>query len=657
MNIKEAHPKVSPRILFVEDEPVHYKLAVNILKHEHITFEPLLVERYVDFVSILQNWKPDLVVTDYMLPDGNGKDVLLFCKSYNADLPVIILTGAISEEVAVECMRMGASNYVLKNNLIRLPFSITDALQRKEAQIGETIALQNLKERELILKSITDSAGDGIIMIDNQGNISFWNPAAEQIFGYFKEEAIGKNLHTLIVPERFRDKHFKFFPEFQKTGKGDAVNKTLELYGLHKNGDEIVVSLTLSAVKIHDQWNAVGLIRDISEQKRIELELINAKETAEASDKLKTAFINNISHEVRTPLNGILGFSELIMQDENTSEEREQFRSMIQISSARLLNTITSYMDIALLMSGTMQLNIKPFLLNGLMKALYDLFKPVANVRNLGFSIIVPSETMDLEIISDKELHFKLLSHLLDNAVKFTHTGAVIFGYKVREMTVEFFVTDTGIGIEPEFQSKVFDNFRQFETTTTRDYEGSGLGLSITRGIVKLLGGSIQVDSRVGGGSTFRVTIPYHSMNQKNHENEPDKSDGQHLKRPVILLVEDDLANFSLQEKIIRKAGCNVIPASNGQEAVDQIDKNSSISAVIMDLKMPIMDGYEATRRIKKLRPDLPVIAVTAFAMTGDEQKALEAGCDQYLSKPIMEIDLVKILGKLQIQTSSKSNR
>lgn len=654
MNKKEAYPMVSPRILFVEDEKVHYKLAVNILKHEHISFVPFLVENYRDFVAILKDYKPDLVVTDYMLPDGNGKDVLLFCKAYDPDLPVIILTGAISEEVAVECMRIGAANYVLKNNLIRLPFSITDALQRKVARIGETNALQNLKERELILKSITDSAGDGIIMIDNQGHISFWNPAAEQIFGYSKEEAIGKNLHTLIVPERLRDEHFKFFPVFQRTGTGNAVNKTLELCGLHKNGDEIDISLTLSAVKIHDQWNAVGIIRDIREQKRIERELIHAKETAEASDKLKTAFINNISHEVRTPLNGILGFSELIMQEDTTSEEREQFRSMIQISSARLLNTITSYMDIALLMSGTMQLNNKPFLLNGLIKSLFDLFKPVANVRNLGFSMIVPSEVMDVEIISDKELHFKLLSHLLDNAVKFTHSGAVIFGYKIQGKAAEFFVTDTGIGIEPEFQSKVFDNFRQFETTTTRDYEGSGLGLSITRGIVELLGGSIQLDSRVGGGSTFRVMIPYQTLSTKNTENELDTSDGICAKKPVILLVEDDLANFSLQEKIIRKAGYNVIPASNGREALDQIEKNSSISAVIMDLKMPVMDGYEATRRIKKTRPGLPVIAVTAFAMTGDENKALEAGCDHYLAKPIMETDLVKVLSKLHIQPLKK---
>jgi CheY-like chemotaxis protein len=232
--------------------------------------------------------------------------------------------------------------------------------------------------------------------------------------------------------------------------------------------------------------------------------------------------------------------------------------------------------------------------------------------------------------------------------VKFTHSGAVIFGYKIQGKTIEYFVTDTGIGIEPEFQAKVFDNFRQFETATTRDYEGSGLGLSISRGIVELLNGSIQVDSRVGGGSTFRIMIPYLSIHTKSIEPESDTSDDTTPKKMVILLVEDDLANFSLQEKIIRKAGYLVIPASNGQEAIDQIENNPSIAAVIMDLKMPVMDGYEATRRIKTRRPGLPVIAVTAFAMTGDEQKALEAGCDQYLAKPIMESDLVKILGKLR---------
>jgi PAS domain S-box-containing protein len=635
------------KILFIEDEPIHYKLALNILLYEGLKIIPCHIEKKEDVEIQLSEFRPDLIITDFMMPDFSGMDVLTIAKNFDSHIPVIILTGAISEEVAVECMRMGASNYVLKNNLIRLPFSVIEALKKKEAILGEANALKNLKDSESRLHAIANAAGDGIIMLDGDGVISFWNPAAEKVFGYTHEEAVGQNLHTFIVPERYRGKYFDMFPAFQRTGTGNAVGKTLELSGLHKNGQELCISLTLTAVKVQEIWHAVGIVRDITKNKQVEKELISAKERAEASDKLKTAFINNISHEVRTPLNGILGFSDLITSDDNTPEDREQYKSLIKISSARLLNTITNYMDIALIMSGNMVVRPSFFALNELLQHLLQLYEPLCKVKNLDIHLHIPEGIDEVNLFSDREFHLKILSHLLDNAVKFTPSGSVSFGYVLKNNSIHYTISDTGIGVSKEMKELVFENFRQGEVSTTRDYEGSGLGLSISKGMVGLLGGSLLLTSEKGTGTSLEFSLNYSQMQlvQKTtgRIGSVTKNSG------VVLLVEDDLTNFILQEKILKRAGFQVLSASNGKEAVEYCQRDHDISVVIMDLKMPVMDGFEATKLIKSNHPDLPVIAVTAFAMSGDEQRAFEAGCDRYLTKPLMEKDLLNILGAFGI--------
>ncbi|MCX6278821.1 MAG: response regulator [Bacteroidetes bacterium] len=639
------------RILFAEDEAVHYIMAVKILQHEGLDFESVRVEARNTFLDAIESFCPDLVITDYMMPDFNGMDVLKLTRDYNQSIPVIILTGAISEEIAVECMRLGASNYVLKNNLIRLPFAVKEALKKREAVEEASTAIQHLKESESRLNTITNAAGDAIIMLDENGLISFWNPAAEKIFGYSREEAVGQDLHTLIVPENYRKIFSTKFPAFQQSGQGAAVGKTLELKGIHKNGSELTISLTLSAVKIQNRWHAVGIVLDISERKKFEFELIAAKEKAEASDKLKTAFINNISHEVRTPLNGILGFSELITQDSLSNEEKEQFRSLIKVSSTRLLNTITNYMDIALLMSNNMVVREKPFELNRQLYAIKELFQPLCQVKKLTLILQIPENIAELILPSDREFHWKILSHLMDNAVKFTHHGTITFGYSPGNGGIDYFVADTGIGIASELHSKVFENFRQGEVSNTRDYEGSGLGLSIARGLARLLGGDITVESSRGAGAVFSIFIPYSKIEiEKTKQNIPTPIH----KTPeiqVVLLAEDDTSNYFLEEQILKKAGFQVIPATNGKEAVEQCQKHPEIALALMDMKMPVMDGFEATRRIKEFRNNLPIIAVTAFAMSGDEKKALDAGCDDYITKPLVEKNLLKMLESYGLTT------
>jgi len=634
------------KILFAEDDMSHHIMAKEILRKEGLEFESRLVDTKEAFKEALEEFNPDLVISDYVMPDFTGMEALIITNVMKPSTPLIILTGSISEEVAVECMRSGATNYVIKENLIRLPFAVKEALQKKIALSEQRKAISDLQESESRLQTITKAAGDAIVMIDNAGLISFWNPASEKIFGFSEKEALGKNLHELIAPYEYREAFYKNFGTFQHSGQGQAVGRIMELEAIRKNGDRIYISLNLSAVKIKELWHAVGIVSDITERKKVAEELISAKSRAEASDRLKTAFINNISHEVRTPLNGILGFSELISHSDLSDQEKNQYSSLIKMSSTRLLRTMTSYMDISMIVSGTMQIQNKLFDLQHLMQALLDQFKPICFVKSLELFLKIPDQKLPVILNSDAEGLSKIVSHLLDNAVKFTQKGEISFGYVKKTGRLEFFVKDTGIGISKKIQPRIFDHFIQEEISFTRNYDGSGLGLSIARGLIELLGGKIWLKSEKGSGSEFRFTLPYEESELMVAEHENKAKSAIHIKEPVILVAEDDEPNYLLLEIILKKSGIKIIRAANGREAVECCRKHPEISLVLMDMKMPDMNGMEATIKIKSFRNDLPIIAVTAFAMSGDEKNAFNSGCDDYIPKPIMKEKLLDIIKK-----------
>ncbi|MCX6278818.1 MAG: response regulator [Bacteroidetes bacterium] len=377
-------------------------------------------------------------------------------------------------------------------------------------------------------------------------------------------------------------------------------------------------------------------------------EMIVAKNQAEASDKLKTAFLNNISHEVRTPLNGILGFSGLLAQPDIPETDRTEFYALLKESSNRLMSTITSYMDMSLLVTGNMVVTRKYFIPAQVLELITEQHQHRCILKTLKLSIDISPEDQKLGIFSDRELFEKIFNALLDNAVKFTATGEIITGLKQIDKRIEFFVRDTGSGVTVEAQKRIFETFMQEELLHTRGYEGSGLGLSIASEALRLLGGDIRVESEKNSGSIFYFTLPLNvEPNQITDTPEPTcesvgKSDG------IILIAEDDEANRLYFQTILKKSGYNIITVGNGELAVSVCRSNPAVSLVLMDLKMPVMDGFQATRIIKSLRSDLPVIAITAFAMTGDDRKAIESGCDDYLTKPINKDLLLKIISKYQ---------
>ncbi|MBN1651409.1 MAG: response regulator [Bacteroidales bacterium] len=385
------------------------------------------------------------------------------------------------------------------------------------------------------------------------------------------------------------------------------------------------------------------------ERKRAVEDLKVALENAEASDRLKTAFLNNISHEIRTPLNGILGFAPFIIQPDIEQEEKEKFLETLNKSGERLMDTVTDYMDISLLVSGNLKMHPKPVNIHFLMEEIHQKFQSVSESKGLKFDINMPQEILNYKFISDAELIKKIVSHLLSNAFKFTDSGYVSAGYRImhteEEAEIEFFVKDSGRGISEKAKTLVFESFRQENEANTRAHEGSGLGLSISKGLVSLLGGSIHLETNENKGTSVFVRFPV-AIEASSNISQMNSMEKKTSAANELLIAEDDDMNYLFFETVLRNKFANIYRAENGQDAVDRCKEYPDIAVVLMDIKMPGMDGLEATRQIKSIRPELPIIAVTAFAMHGDENRIREAGCNDYLSKPVDKMKLMKVLGQ-----------
>lgn len=392
--------------------------------------------------------------------------------------------------------------------------------------------------------------------------------------------------------------------------------------------------------------NQNQILEEKVKERTIELEtknteLLVAKEKAEASDRLKSAFINNISHEIRTPLNGILGFGQILSDPDLPETEKEEYLAMMNSSSSRLINTISNFMDISLLNSGNQSVLIKNVKIKPLVADICNRFRDDCSAKNLSLTLSLPEAGDELIIFTDSELLSKALTHLIDNAVKFTRTGTIEVGFRKNEEKIEFYVNDTGIGIEKENFANVFSNFWQENTSNTRGYEGSGLGLPIAKGFVDLLGGTLTFTSDKGNGSRFTLVLP---ASETKKQEEKTKPPVHKLSRQTILIAEDDDINFYYLSTVLKNKLIDIVRAQNGLEAIEHCHSHPEIELILMDLKMPEMDGFEATRQIKATFPDLPVVAITAYAGTEDKQKALDAGCDDFLTKPLKKEFLLRKL-------------
>jgi signal transduction histidine kinase len=413
------------------------------------------------------------------------------------------------------------------------------------------------------------------------------------------------------------------------------------------NNNELKVVIQRAVETYNLRKDNVKLIEHLQ---KVNLDLQLAKEKAEESDKLKTSFISNMSHEIRTPLNAIIGFTNLIISDTIDKKIRETFVNIIETNCAELLNIIEDILDTSKIEAGYLSLNESEFDLNKLMCDLYIQFQQneLLKDKTIKFEYNYPKVSDKLQIYSDQLRIKQMLSNLISNALKFTDEGTVEFGYEITQEVsckyVELYVRDTGIGIPRDKFDYIFERFRKIENEKNRLFRGNGLGLFITRKLVELMGGNIKVNSEVNQGSEFRVKIPV----------KPSDSDVTIVERhshsiettgwpeKTILIVEDEDSNFMFMNALLNKK-TNLVWVKNGQEAITACDE-LKIDLVLMDIQLPRMNGFDATRIIKKSNPNIPVIAVTAFAMDADRKRCIDAGCDNFIAKPFKKEELFSLI-------------
>ena len=390
------------------------------------------------------------------------------------------------------------------------------------------------------------------------------------------------------------------------------------------------------------------LERSISELHKLNEELILAKEKAEESDHLKTAFLANMSHEIRTPMNGILGFATLLKKPQLEGPKKDRYIDVIQRSGKRMLNIINDLIEISRIESGQMDFHMEGTNLKYTMEYLISFFKPFAEERGLELFADEGSLTNDLRIYTDSTKLNQIMSNLINNAIKYTDKGKITLGYKQENNKVVFYVKDTGIGIRSEQIDIIFERFRQGDLPDVKIVEGTGLGLYICKAYVEMLGGEIWVESEKNKGSVFYFTLPNNKKGFcETKTKEKKKMKTNSLENATILVAEDDDDCYTFIEEILVLEGANVIRAKNGTEAIDLLENSKGINLLLVDIKMPQMNGIEATKKIKERWHDLPIIAQTAFASKEDEKRSLKAGCDDYISKPI---DYELLLGKIEKQ-------
>ena len=434
----------------------------------------------------------------------------------------------------------------------------------------------------------------------------------------------------------------------------EFYNEKLALELLHFDAIDYTIKANLNLI-------IFSIIREINYSKiiqekdnaleNIEIRLKLAKDQAIESDRLKTSFLANMSHEIRTPMNGIIGFSQLLEDEELSPERRKTFIDVIHSSTNQLLAVINDVIDFSKIESGQLSINSVTINLHQLLKNLLVTYENERKLKNK-FDIELKFEESFLPEESNIEGDFirlrQILGNLLGNAIKFTNAGTIEFGYFLQESFIIFYVKDTGKGIAKDKLRVIFERFRQEEESPTRRFGGTGLGLSISKGLVELMGGKMWVESDEGKGSCFYFSIPYISTVNSllNNSSEKNSINDLDLTGKVMLVAEDVDLNIEYIKELLDETGVEILPAKDGQEAIDIFNSTTKIDIILMDIQMPILNGYEAVQEIRKKNSTIPIIAQTAYAFAEDKQKCFDAGCNDYLRKPFLKKELFEKIAK-----------
>ncbi|MBU2554092.1 MAG: PAS domain-containing protein [Bacteroidetes bacterium] len=541
--------------------------------------------------------------------------------------------------------------YVTHNNqgkAIRMIGAMLDITERKKAE-------KALQESELFANSIANTTPALLYLYDFDQEKNIWSNEAHKNF--FKE--ININASEL----RYSDIYQLIHPDNLDSSVAH-VNELLDSNGVSRFNMEIRIKWKdnwkwmkhfVRVFKSNDDGKPVqllGALFDIDDQKKTEQDLLEAKEKAEESDRLKSAFLANMSHEIRTPMNGILGFADLLKTPGLAGEEQHKYIEIIENSGIRMLNIIKDIIDISKIEAGQMELNVKKSDINAQIRDIYNFFIPEAKSKQLKLSFVNSLPEEKAIIKTDFEKVYAILANLVKNALKYTSTGSIEFGYNLagehQPVELEFYVKDTGIGIPKERQEAIFERFIQADISDKMAHQGAGLGLAISKAYVEMLDGKIWVESSAGTGSTFYFTLPYNAEQVREIADRQDApSEKNNINRKLkILIVEDDEVSAHLIDINSRMFVREILKARTGFEAVETCRNNPDIDLILMDIRMPEMNGYVAATKIREFNNEVIIIAQTAYGLSGDREKAIIAGCNDYISKPVNKNELLDLIEK-----------
>lgn len=538
---------------------------------------------------------------------------------------------------------------LIKIELLKEKSDYEAALEKSNSSLKAAII--KAQENEELVSKLIATVPDIILRTNLDGDIIFINEALSKTFPFLKkDDVLGMNMRRFISEEDKQRIEENTKLMFKKP-------LGIQEYKMHAGGNTIYnISVNGDVLRDALGWpqGMVYVLRDITQVKEKEKKLTIALEKAKESDRLKSAFLSNMSHEIRTPMNGILGFTQLLKEPTLSGDEKESYISIIEKSGQRMLDTINDIISISKIESGEDELNLSETNVNDILKEQFEFFNPEASSKGILLSFHSPLLSHESMILTDKRKLESIIINLIKNAIKFTSKGNISFGCrrKKENNTLEFYVQDTGIGIPENRIEAIFNRFEQADIEDSQVFEGSGLGLAISRAYVEMLNGEITVKSKENQGSTFRFFIPYISidLNEKKSSNHLNSTPTVELNNLTLIIAEDDEISTEYFRSILGNSFKKLIFTKTGRQTIEAFQNNPETDIILMDIKMPDINGYDATRKIREINKGVIIIAQTAFGLEEDESKAFDAGCNGYIAKPIKREDLLTLISQLQQQ-------
>jgi len=631
----DQHRSGRIKILVLEDQETDFELEMRVLRQAGMGCVARRVDTRPEFVTALREFEPDVVIVDYQVPGFDGLEAARIAKAQRFDLPVLLATGVLADNDAVGAFQAGITDYVLKDRLARLPAAVSRA-------IGEA---ERLRQRERIeadrdmLVRIMETSSAGIIGTNVAGKIVAWNASAARLYGHSRSDAIGRHLLEVIAVD-YSDVFDEALHNVIEQGKAVSIEQELP----RDRGDDLVVVLSMSPIRDAAE-TLVGvsiIVRDITEQKRIQRQVRQARVQAEQASQAKSRFLALITHELRTPLHGILGYAELLLLEGGLTRQQSERLESMMAAGQYLLSTINAVLDMSQIEAERLELSPSVIELRELIDTCLDVIRPAADAKGLALSI---AQAAPLRLVADASRLRQVLLNLLGNAVKFTPRGSVEIRYSAlhggTRVLVE--VADTGPGVWPRHRDKLFQVFERLNANAVSGVEGAGLGLALTARLLQLMAGQIGYDDNPGGGSIFWFELPCGDVAAATAETVATPAQTVGSPRLRVLVVDDDPLNQSIAGRFLGMAGHTVTAVDSGAAAV-KAAATQTFDIILMDVRMPGMNGLEATRHIRALPPPnchVPVLAVTAHAFADQVLACKQAGMNGHVAKPFNQAALL----------------